>query len=302
MSFSQDRGPKGSFSKRISAPPAKLPALPDVPKRTGLQEIAAAKGVPVTWMESLQYGPNMKWPEKMLSFCEAAPPKGQPIINGRPASPDVLANFISIAVTAIDGSQRSLIKAQERTTDQNELLVTDLMVAGHLFDTFAISWQSRLRMRIHAELVRDRINRVGGKAEPTPEWMLRGTLVAAVKAKALALGNSHGDGAEARKAVIDELSKHSGFDFSEAFPSRQHNGTSTPDELKRQCRLLADWQALFEDEDAHPGAPGLRGADGAAIKHFAHLASQINEADATDVYQEFCEFAVWQQKLGRLYR
>lgn len=271
--------------------PNAVPSMAKFAKSTReLAKIAAKANVPLPWLAALlDTDLNMSMSEDLLWLCERNLP-APVVLNGRSATPEALANIATITIAAVAACNRSSERAKARQADQNELLLTDILNCAYLIEALGMPADSRLRLRIFAEHLRDRIRNVPYQADTTSTWLLRCTLVVAVLAKGDAIGG-HGKLAKGRRALINQLKK-GGFDLAACFPGA--------DTLNAQCRRLEDWGRLFEKNQAGPN--GLNGSPGEAAKQYQYLRELLDESDCEEMFADLCDKAIWHQKLGTIGR
>lgn len=290
---SQHKPAKIKFSERMGMPPVKRAAIErSVSMRKGsptelsdtrkLAIVAHDAGMPLPWLAAKKTK-AVGIPESLLRFCENAPLAEVPIINGRPADPNTLANFYNVVATAAATGARSQAAAAASGSRKAEL-VADIMAAAYLFEALSYPWQTVLRLRCYAESLKDP---TPGTAVSTVELTLRATIAAAVLAKAKALGDRHGVEAQARRDVLSKL-RSLRFDLNWFFRRKKANDDRT--EQDRYERNLKDWHEDFKKKTA-----GSNGQE-AAQREYDFLAALVEQADAPDeLVRSFCDFAVEMQ-------
>lgn len=290
---SQYKPARIKFTERMGMPPAKRAAIErSVSMRKGspaelsdtrkLAIVAYNAGTPLPWLAAKK-PMTVNIPESLVRFCENAPLAEVPIINGRPADPNTLANFYNVVATAAATGARSQAAAAASGSRKAEL-VADIMAAAYLFEALSYPWQTVLRMRLHAESLKDP---TPGTAVPTVELTLRALTVAAVLAKSKVLGNRRGVEAQARRDVLSKL-KNLDCDLAWLFRRKKENDNRTDQD--RYERNLKDWHEAFKNRTA-----GSNGQE-AAQREYDFLAALVEQADTPDeLFESFCDFAVGMQ-------
>ncbi|WP_139247945.1 hypothetical protein [Hyphomicrobium sp. CS1GBMeth3] len=278
-------GPKGKFAQRVGSPAAKRTAVVrsvDAGVLRPTQQVAVAAyqdGEPLPWLVATQVR-AISIPERLLARCETMPLTEAPVINGREASPNTLANFYNIVSTAAATGARSQAAASTSGLRKAEL-VADIFAAAYIFEALSYPWQTVLRLRCHAESLKDP---TPGTAVPTVELALRATVAAAVSAKSKALGERHGTEAKARRAVLTSLEKR-GLDLAWLFRRKKEDDDRVDQD--RYERNLKDWHQDFKNRNA--GSTGQESAQ----REYDYLTTLVRQSSAPEALcDEFCEFAI----------